>query len=128
MANAYAEVRIILTKSTEYCFKKYQLLRLSTGDGLRDSLEKICSFVKYLILRTANLVFNGVDRAYCTDIWHVCRTAQHTRATLCYVLCHQFNQKRFAAFTLNGAGAIVNPGRGTSVGSGSPSGTLNQNS
>jgi hypothetical protein len=40
----------------------------------------------------------------------------------------QFNQNRFVAFTLNGAGAIVNPGRGTSDGSGSPSGTLNQNS
>jgi len=34
----------------------------------------------YLTLRTTNLIFNGDDRAYCTDIRHVCRTAQHTGA------------------------------------------------
>lgn len=43
------------------------------------------------------------------------------------LLLTQSDQNRFVAFTLNGAGAIVNPGRGTSDGSGSPSGRLNQN-
>jgi len=31
------EFRIILTKRIEYCFKEYQLVCLSTGDGLRAS-------------------------------------------------------------------------------------------